>query len=95
MFSALNTNGSPSEHLAVGADGVLTELAGLEGVALLALDVTVDQRVARCTPPGSRGRPGFHSANSVTVPFLTYSRIWFGVPSPVSATLPLYCESDR
>ena len=43
MFSALNTNGSPRRTVAVGADGELTELAGLEGVALLAGDVAVDQ----------------------------------------------------
>ena len=32
---------------------------------------------------------GFHGANRVTVPFLTNSRIWVGVPRPVNATLPL------
>src|SRR5690242_18306722 len=38
---------------------------------------------------------GFHSAKFLTVPSLTYWRIWLGVPSPVRATLPLYCEPDR
>ena len=29
------------------------------------------------------------------MPSSTYGRIWFGVPRPVSATLPLYSDSER
>src|SRR5687768_6342045 len=37
---------------------------------------------------------GFHSANFLTVPSLTYSRIWFGRPRPVICTLPLKFDDE-
>src|SRR4051812_24209788 len=37
---------------------------------------------------------GFHSANTLTVPSFTYSRIWLGRPRPVTWTFPLYDDED-
>src|SRR5215218_26030 len=82
------------DDLAVGADRVLAETAGLELLALLAGDA-----------PGHERRRGLAGQVSdvlrdpqlelVHGAVLDVLRIWFGKPSPVSLTLPFCGEVDR
>src|SRR6478672_8318491 len=93
MFLAVNTVGLPR---------LITPSLPMVYVVPPALKVSPSLPViwpeTRATAVWAASAPsldGSHSSKPSTVPFLTYLRMSFGVPRPVSLTLPLYLEPDR